>query len=572
MVGQFSRPFDMKTRRYVAEGGIEYLASPNLTLRQNVRNIDRKGDIPFGGSFGHASFVETPQPIDYRTTDLDGDLEYTRGNALLRAGYAASSFSNHVTSLVFENPYRLTDTTSATSAGRFALSPSNTVLGLNGMLSYRLPRRTRVTGYLSTSSLKDAGDPIIPMTINTALPVTPLDRPTVNGSARMNNANLTFTSRPSKYIAVDMRYKFYDYDNQTPEFVITQRVAYDAALQSLPRTSSEPFGLLRHTFDADVKYSPVTALSAGIGFSRIGEERTHRIFESTTDDVARVVVDSVGNRWFTLRTKLEHAERRGTGIGQGVVELAAIGEQTGMRHFDIADRNRNRVTLIGTATPIDNASLNVSVASGKDDYLNSVFGLLDNRHRVYTIGTDLAPREQVTLGVSYAYEDYRALSRSRQASPGAQFNDPSRNWSTDGHDRVHSILANAEVRKIAEKLDVRAGYDFSRARTLYLYGVGPIVDRTLPEETDVIASTLPPPTQLPSVLSETQRGTLDLLYAFAPKVDFGFTYWYDRYRVSDFTLDAEANPTLDRGNALLLGYVYRPYTANTFFGRFIWHW
>jgi len=574
MVAQFSRPFDMKTRRHIAEGSIEYLARPDLTLRANVRNIDRKGSIPFGGSFGHGSFVETPAPIRYDMTDLDGSAEYTRGDALLRGGYAFSWFQNDVASLLFENPYRVTDATNATSVGRFALPPSNSFLSVNGMVSYRLPRRTRVTAFVSTGSLKDAGDPIVPFTANTAMPVLPLDRPTVNGKARTTSVNLSLVSRPLRRVNVNVRYKSFDYDNQTPQFEVVQRVSYDASLSAVLAVpfESEPFGVLRQTFDADVKYSPATAMTAGFGFTRIEEERSLRIFESTTDNVVRLLFDSVGNRWFTVRTKYEHAERRGTGIEHGVAELIAINEQPGMRHFDIAERDRNRVTVIGTAMPVTNVSVNLSVAAGRDDFLNSVFGLLDNKHRVYSIGADATPREQVTFGLSYADEDYRALSRSRQASNAAQQADVTRNWSTDGHDRVHSIIANADVMRIRDKVDLRFSYDYSRARARYFYGVGPIVDRTLPEETDVIASTLPPPSQLPEALSTTHRGTFDATYSLSARLSAGFSYWYDQYRVSDFTLDAQANPTVDRGNALLIGYIYRPYTANTFWGRLVYHW
>jgi len=574
MVAQFSRPFDMKTRRHVAEGGVEYLASRDLSIRANIRNIDRKGDIPFGGSFGHGSFVETPMPIRYDITDVDGSVEYTRGGALIRGGYAFSWFRNDVTSLLFENPYRATDATNATSVGRFALPPSNSFISVNGMASYRLPRRTRVTAYVSTGSLKDAGDPIVPFTANTALPVLPLDRPTVNGEARTSGVNLSLTSRPVRQVNVNVRYKYFNYDNRTPHFEVAQRVSFDSSLSAVLATpfESEPFGVARHTFDADVKYSPATAVTAGIGFSRIEEERSFRIFESTTDNVVRLLFDSVANRWFTVRTKYEHAERRGTGIEHGEAELIAINEQPGMRHFDVAERDRNRVTLIGTAMPVANVSVNLSVAAGRDDFLNSTFGLLDNKHRVYSIGADLAPREQVAFGLSYSYEDYRALSRSRQASTAAQQADVTRNWSTDGHDRVHSVIGNAEVMRIADKVDLRVSYDFSRARALYLYGVGPIVDRTLPEETDVVASTLPQPTQLPQALSTTHRGTFDATYSLTSRLGIGFSYWRDQYRVSDFTLDAQANPTLDRGNALLLGYIYRPYTANTFWGRLVYHW
>ena len=101
---------------------------------------------------------------------------------------------------------------------------------------------------------------------------------------------------------------------------------------------------------------------------------------------------------------------------------------------------------------------------------------------------DVAAGENAGFGVSYSHELYSSLSRSRQANPGAQFTDESRNWATDGSDRVHSAMANAEVLRIGGKLDLKFSADWSRARSLYNYITGPVEDRTLPEESTVIAS------------------------------------------------------------------------------------
>jgi hypothetical protein len=49
-------------------------------------------------------------------------------------------------------------------------------------------------------------------------------------------------------------------------------------------------------------------------------------------------------------------------------------------------------------------------------------------------------------------------------------------------------------------------------------------------------------------------------------------FWHERYRVNDITLDADANPDLAHGQALLIGYLYRPFTANRLWGRLIYHW
>ena len=172
---------------------------------------------------------------------------------------------------------------------------------------------------------------------------------------------------------------------------------------------------------------------------------------------------------------------------------------------------------------------------------------------------------------SYSYERYNALSRSRQANPGVQFDDPSRNWATDATDRAHSWLVNAEIGRIADKVDLRFSYDFSRARARYEYITGPVADRTLPEEA-VVPTTLPTPAELPPTLSELQRGTMDVTYALVSRLSLGLSYWHERYRVNDFTLDADANPDLARGQALLMGYLYRPYTANTVWVRLIYRW
>jgi MtrB/PioB family decaheme-associated outer membrane protein len=569
---QSSSEFETRTRRHIGEGGFEYLASSTVTVKANVKHTNREGVIPFGGSFGHSSLVEIPAPTRHDLTEIDAGAEYSRAPVLLRAGYTGSWFHNNVTSVEFDNPFLAIDSASASSRGRISLAPSNSFIGVNGFASVKLPYRSRASAYVSAGTLKDAGDPIIPQTINSVLQPAALERATVEGNARTSAVNLTFVSRPSRYLDFDVRFRSYDYNNRTPEFGMIQRVSYDNSVAAVSQPiDTEPYGIVRHTFDADFKLIPMGGVSTGVGFSRLTEERTHRIFESTTDNVVRLTFDKVSTQWFTLRTKYEHAQRRGTGIAEGELELAAIGEQPGMRHFDIAARDRDRITILGLVMPAENVAVSASIAAGKDDYLQSLFGLRDNTHRVYGAGLDLTPTEHVILSTSYSFERYNALSRSRQANPGVQFTDASRNWATDATDRVHALLASAEINRIADKLNLRFAYDFSHARALYDYVTGPVQDRTLPEEA-VVPTTLPTPTGLPPTLSELRRGTIDATYALGRRVSLGVSWWSERYRVTDFTLDADANPDLVRGQALLLGYLYRPYTANTLWGRLIYAW
>jgi hypothetical protein len=463
-------------------------------------------------------------------------------------------------------------------------------------------------------TLKDAGDALMAQTVNSvnlAL-LQPLPRNTVQGEARTTGANLSFTSRPSRATDLSVRYRLYHYDNRTPEFVMAQRVSYDntpaaATFSTLGRSpsvspltvESEPFGIKRQTLDADFRFRPtgMNVGTAGIGYSLNKEDRTLRLFEATKEDGVRVTYDLTGNSWFSLRSKFEHTKKRADvseeAIVEGQQELFNIGEQPYIRHFDIADRDRNRLTLVGQVMPTSMLSFNASAAVGKDHYLESIFGLRDNSHRVYTAGASLVPADKINIDVSYSYERYIALLRSRQASPpsGAavvtydqfvalfdqagntqQILDRTRDWGNEGADRVHSVIANVEFLQIGDKLDLRFSYDYNRARSLYTYTVGADIPRTLPEDVDPPDTTLPTPTQLPLVRSELQRGTVDGLYSLTKRIGVGLSYWYEKYAVSDFTLDIDANPNLARGSALLLGYLYRPYTANTVWGRLVVRW
>ena len=567
---QFGRVFETATRRHIADGNFEFAPTEALTLSTHFRHTDREGTIPFGGSFGHSSLVELPAPTNHTLSDFDANAEYVRDPLILRGGYTGSWFHNDVTSVIFDNPFRATDISSSSSRGRLSLAPSNSFFGVNGMASVKLPYRSRAMAYVSVGMLQDAGDTMVPQTINGANVTAPLDRQTVEGEARTSSVNLRFTSRPNKYADVTVSFRTYDYDNRTPLFDMRERVSYDNAPSAVvPAVETEPFGVTRQTFDVDFRVAPMDRTTAGIGYTRNGEDRTHRIFESTTDHVLRLTFDTLSRQWFSLRTKYEHAQRRGEGLDETL--LSSIGEQPALRHFDVANRDRDRITLIGSITPTGFLTANLTFAAGKDDYLESIFGLRDNTHRVYGLGADYVANDNASVGLSYSYERYNALQRSRQASPGVQFTDPSRNWAADSTDLTHSVLLNADVARIASKVDLHVSYDFSRGRARYNYITGPVPDRTLPEEVPV-PTTLPTPTELPATLSEFHRGSVDLIYSLTSRVSIGASYWYDRYRVSDFTLDVDANPELARGQALLMGYLYRPYTASTGWIRLLYRW
>lgn len=584
-----TQQFSLGTERHIAESGVRYFFNNDLEFRGLYRNTNKTGGIPYGGSFGHSQLVETIAPIDHNIKDSEASLEYTHGRYLFRGGYVGSFFTNNNTTLTFDNPFRLDDTSSASSRGRESLPPSSTFFSINGMASMSFAHHSRLTGYVSSGLLEDAGDPIMPQTVNTVAPgINPLERSTVDGKGRTMATTVTFTSRPAKKVDVNARFRSYEYDNQTPVFTTFQRVSYDNAVSnSTTPIETEPFGVSRQTFDGQVRFIPSLGTNFGVGYLYQREARTHRIYEDVKDNGVYATFDTISNHWFTLRTRYEFTQRRGTGLDEQ--ELTDIGEQAGMRHMDLAPRDRNRFTLLALLTPINNFTFNVSATAGKDDYLQSLFGLRDNNHQIYSAGVDWTPMEHVGLSASYSNEDYAALSRSRQANPATptgcvpvypapagqttcQFDDPTRNWAVDTDELVHSFILNADFLNLANRMDIRLAYDSNRYNGTYHYITGSVPDRTLPEETPGLPSTLPDPTQLPDVHSNLDRATVDFIWNFNKRVALGASYWYEKYGVQDFALDAESVKNAVTSSAVLLGYMYTPYTAQTGWVRLIVRW
>jgi hypothetical protein len=311
---------------------------------------------------------------------------------------------------------------------------------------------------------------------------------------------------------------------------------------------SEPISSTRQSLDLDASFTPIPFTALKVGYGHDSTDRTHRIFARTNENVFRASVDSTKSGMFTFRGIFEHSSRKGSGFEEA--DLVGIGEQPALRHFDIANRDRNRFTALVQVTPIPQIGLTATAMRGKDDYADSGLGLRDSETRGCTVALDLAPGDKVAGALSYTYDKYTALQNSRQANPGAQFTDPTRNWSIDLGDRTETVSANLDLLKLLPRTDLSLGYEWNRARATYVYGA--------PAD-----STLPAVQQLPPLKNDLQIARADLTYFARTNIAVRIGYGYERYRVEDFSLSPSTIKRIDLPGSLFLGYVYRPYTAHT---------
>jgi hypothetical protein len=218
--------------------------------------------------------------------------------------------------------------------------------------------------------------------------------------------------------------------------------------------------------------------------------------------------------------------------------------------------------------------LSASYGIGEDDYDETGFGLRSNDNDNWSLGFDIAPNDKVAFGLSYGEETYKANQYSRTAAPAPdpQFYDPRRDWWIDSDDNVKTTTFNLDLTKLLPKTDIRAWYLLSDGEATYVYG-GPATTNT------AVFPTVPL-TQLTPLKNKLTNGRVDVMHFVRPNIGLGVTYHYEDYVVDDFSLDTDTINQLDPRNGttgvfastIYSGYLFRPYTAHTFWLKATYLW
>jgi MtrB/PioB family decaheme-associated outer membrane protein len=550
--------FDMQLKRTITDFRFTYSLTNNLDLSGSFKNTQKTGEQPWAGTFGFSNAVELTTPVDTRTTDVGVAAEWTANRGFVRVGYDGSFFSNNISTLVWDNPLRSTDDVSGgkgAARGRMALWPNSNLNSGSVSGLFKLANNSTATAYISLGNLSQ-DDTLIPFTSNGAIQSPPLSRPTADATAHITATAFSYNARPTPQWWFNARFRSYDFDNQTPAFAVAQTVKYDTSLGDL-NDSSSPFAFSRKTLDLDASYTvaPQSALRAAYSLEKVDE--TFRTFSTTTQNTARLSIDTTRVKNLTLRAVYEYSKRTGTGLDEQ--SLDDNGEQTSLRQFDISDFSQNRFSAIVVARLAANLSVNGTAFAGNDNRPNTGFGLLTHDVGGVAFGLDYIPSDAVSVGASYQYETYSAFQRSRQASSGDEFNDPTRDWMTDSGDHTHTLNASADLLKLWPKTDVRFAYDFVSGQSTYVYELVP-------------NTTLPPVSQLPAINNKRNRISADARYMITPHLGAGVVYWFEKYEVDDFAFSPATLNTVSQPSFISLQYAFFPYTANTIWGRVTYMW
>lgn len=515
----------------------------------------RTGDRAVGTSFGFNNVVESPEPIHYRTQDIGATAEYGADWGRVNASFNYNQFTNNILSHTFDNPWRITPTTDGAAYlgpssssingpafGRASLPPDNTAVTGGLGVAFKLAGRSRLGASVAVGQWTQNDSAFIPYTTNTAIPTPALPANKLDGKIDTLSFNAYFLSHFAKGTTFQARYKRYDLDNKTPQIRFPGYVRFDAVFEDIPRISV-PYGYTNDRFDASLShdFGQVTAEAA---YRHEKMDRTFRETEKTDYNAFLGKVDLRANDWLVLRGTLEAGKRDYDGLEILHSEEASFqepGDPTNLLavptnspiyaslgcgstvcnlRYDQAKKKVNRYGAHLVLTPGGTATVTASYLYGKDDYDETVYGLISAKTRTFGLDVDYTPNERATLFAYYSYEKISDFQRGRQS--GATLStDPRADWTSNVDDKVDTFGAGGAFNLVKDKLDLNLNGSYQK-----LDGHNALFSPPGGSPDDGIS--------IPNY-DDTKIYTLgaDFQYKVTKVLVLGFGGWYEQYEIND---------------------------------------
>lgn len=435
-----------------------------------------------GTAFGFNNVVETAEPVRYITQDFDVTAAF-RGNwGVGRVGFGFNDFSDKFDVFLWDNPFRVEDstsgnaylgpysTTAGSKQGRSALPPSSQAWRGTAGATFKLADRTRLTADVAIGRMTQNEQPFLPYTVNSAVflpdgrPATELSAlPARNLDGKIDTLALNgfFTTALGDAARLNVRYRYYDHDNKTPRIRFEEGyVRFDSVFEEIPRITV-PFGFKTNVLDAyvDVDLGDYVTLEGGYKYSKI--DRTFRETEATTENGFRVVLDARSGG-FLLRGRYELASRDFDAYHAIEAEEQSFlpphgdpANQPTLRRYDQAKRDLTRVGGSVQYTPDSGkATLLFSYMKTMADYdtdpvpfeviagSEAPLGLVTSDYETFTFEADFTPTERATFYGFYSKENIDDFQRGRQSGGSLNF-DVSQTWTSMIANEVDSFGGGA---------------------------------------------------------------------------------------------------------------------------------
>jgi hypothetical protein len=613
--GSFLTPFlhqqDIGIERDTASVDYRWTPTDDWDLRADYSNTSRTGTLvqgftgsvpgaPASSTLHNEMITEVPEPVNDNTQNFGANGEYAGispwGKYTFKTAYTGSIYTDNISSYSVENPWSnpCGPTSQACPTSQISTWPSNQANGVSGVLAADLPAKSRYVGTLSYE-LMTQNDTFLPMTNNPNAALSPtlgfggipwnqvnfgfingnLSDPTSSLDGKIGTllSNNTLVTHITSDVTSKLSYRYYDFDNETPQVVFPAWVSYDQVGNSSltapteKSISSLTMSYIKQNGGAELNWEPSKQwiFNGALGWERY--DYTETDVNTTNEYTGKLSADWKPTSWLTARVSGSYGQRRYDvydyidfvrDIQFPTVPGYTAGPESGAWYYSTAyqqfmfdNRNRTQANFLLDLVAFSGVTLTPSIKYNDDYYgLNPLnqYGLSDSRS--VSTGGDVAwvvnPHLSITL--SYYWQDYDQLLYN-QPTPASAFTTL---VSTPDKTYVNTVTAAIRYVAIPGKLNLDARYELSDG----------IDEQNCTGCTQVTGF----PSAYPNDTTLWQRLDLTATYKFDPSwfAQTGFKgdikaklrYTWERNAVSNWQNDSVApfNPAINSGYGIYLGY------------------
>jgi len=441
-----ARPQDLGFRTDVLKARLKDRPGAGFRFEITGSRRNRSGYKAYGGSFGFSNVVETAEPIRQSMANGEARLTYTKKRMTLEGILGLSAFDNHISTLIFDNPTRLTDSVAAPSQGRIDLYPDNRQWRAGFNLAYQLGRRSSLDGAFEYAQTKQ-NDPWLPYTINSALFARtdsfPLPGTNTDGKANLTTINLRFTTHPLSRLGATLRFRDHKYDNKTPEWTFAGQAPFDGSWNGTPVTT-EPFGSEQLVSGADVDWSPTRQVGVYGTVEFTHREHTFREIAADNELAGEGKIVLRPRTWLTAIGRYRYGDRDADALNieHYQTDTGALQEQPGLRRFDVASRIQNLGEASLSWTGISPLALSLNYRYLRNEYHETPLGLQDDLQRSAAVDLVYSPNDKFDIEGTFGYSWIYTNQASRTSNTGVPLQADSLNWRARLYDEIASATGD----------------------------------------------------------------------------------------------------------------------------------
>jgi len=499
--------------RQIFEFGARYLPTRKVRLYADYSRQQRDGvSIMSGSSFTQGALL--PRPIDDYTDRVDAGARFALGSFDMTLAYYGSFYRNQLGSLTWDNPFT---TVPGAGQGRLALEPDNDFqqFSLSGV--YRANFWNTVFAFSVATGRGEQDADLLPYTINTLLPTSPLPLTSLDAKVDTNNYALTFTSRPHKRASIKLSYRFDERDNQTPVSVWS-RVITDTFLSG-DAEANVPYSFERSRLNLSASYRLFDTVKVSAGYDRTDLDRDFQEVAEQTEDTGWGKV-----RWrptanieaiFKGGTSRREIDSYDTDIG------LSFGQNPLMRKFYLAYRYREFAEVSLSASLSERPiSIGMTYLYADDSYSQSELGITESTEDRFTADFSWAVSENSSVYLTAGSESIDSIQLGSETFIGPM-------WEATHDDDFTHYGGGFRIAGTGDKFDLTFDYTHSDGETEIEFA-GPVVSAT----------------PLPALESTMDSLRLSLNYKISERFDASIGIRYERFETADWALEGVQPDTI----------------------------